>query len=285
VIKLGEVVMILDLHRQGLSVSAIALQLGIDRKTVRKYIARGLSPPRSRTVPAHWSRSREPAFVQARPAWERSRRNSPPSFYYSGVGVQKRFGTQAIYPSTAVDANGTPLDGGKRYRLRLPKDVPVDDFWEVIAYSPITRSFIDTPANRIAVSSTNPVYKTNEDGSIDIEFSPTAPAGRENNWISTRPDEPFTVTLRFYGPQQRLLEKQWVPSDLEEDLQCRRRKRVFSVGPHWAWRNDGAWTFVTGGGFHLPVSASLFGAYRRMVRLKGPVGDGSQFASLSAPGL
>ena len=44
-IKLGEVVMILDLHRQGLSVSAIALQLGIDRKTVRNYIARGLKPP------------------------------------------------------------------------------------------------------------------------------------------------------------------------------------------------------------------------------------------------
>jgi transposase len=37
--------MILDLQRQGLSVSAIALQLGIDRKTVRKYLARGLEPP------------------------------------------------------------------------------------------------------------------------------------------------------------------------------------------------------------------------------------------------
>ena len=45
VIKLGEVVMILDLHRQGLSVSAIALQLGIDRKTVREYLARGLEAP------------------------------------------------------------------------------------------------------------------------------------------------------------------------------------------------------------------------------------------------
>jgi transposase len=45
VIKLGEVVMIVDLHRQGLSVSAIAEHLGIDRKTVRKYIARGLEPP------------------------------------------------------------------------------------------------------------------------------------------------------------------------------------------------------------------------------------------------
>ena len=44
-IRLGELVMILDLHRQGLSVSAIARQLECDRKTVRKYIGRGLDPP------------------------------------------------------------------------------------------------------------------------------------------------------------------------------------------------------------------------------------------------
>jgi transposase len=37
--------MILDLHRQGLSVSAIARRLGIDRKTIRVYIAKGLEPP------------------------------------------------------------------------------------------------------------------------------------------------------------------------------------------------------------------------------------------------
>jgi hypothetical protein len=45
VITLGELVMILELHRQGVSVSAIARQLGIDRKTVRAYIAKGLEPP------------------------------------------------------------------------------------------------------------------------------------------------------------------------------------------------------------------------------------------------
>jgi len=37
--------MILELHRQGLKVSAIARKTGLDRKTVRKYIARGLEPP------------------------------------------------------------------------------------------------------------------------------------------------------------------------------------------------------------------------------------------------
>ena len=44
-IRLGDVIMILDLHRQGLSISAIARQLGLDRKTVRRAIAQGLEPP------------------------------------------------------------------------------------------------------------------------------------------------------------------------------------------------------------------------------------------------
>ncbi len=44
-VRLGEVVLILDLHRQGLSLSAIARQSGLDRKTVRRYVERGLEPP------------------------------------------------------------------------------------------------------------------------------------------------------------------------------------------------------------------------------------------------
>jgi transposase len=45
VVQLGEIVMILDLHRQGASISAIARRSGLDRKTVRKVIASGLEPP------------------------------------------------------------------------------------------------------------------------------------------------------------------------------------------------------------------------------------------------
>jgi len=37
--------MILDLHRQGLSLSAMARRTGLDRKTVRRCIARGLEAP------------------------------------------------------------------------------------------------------------------------------------------------------------------------------------------------------------------------------------------------
>jgi transposase len=45
VVDLGEWMMILELSRQGLTVAAIARETGHDRKTVRKYIARGLEPP------------------------------------------------------------------------------------------------------------------------------------------------------------------------------------------------------------------------------------------------
>jgi len=37
--------MILDLHRRGAGVSAIARRTGLDRKTVRRVIASGLEPP------------------------------------------------------------------------------------------------------------------------------------------------------------------------------------------------------------------------------------------------
>ena len=44
-IELAELMMILDLHREGLSVSAISRACGIDRKTIRKYIERGMEAP------------------------------------------------------------------------------------------------------------------------------------------------------------------------------------------------------------------------------------------------
>jgi transposase len=45
VLKAKGLFMILDLHRQGLSVSSIARRLDLDRKTVRKYIACGTEAP------------------------------------------------------------------------------------------------------------------------------------------------------------------------------------------------------------------------------------------------
>jgi hypothetical protein len=136
--------------------------------------------------------------------------------HYSGVGVQKRPDGQAICLLATVDSTGNPLDGSKHYKMLLPAEVPVNDSWEVIAYNMVTRSFINTPANRIALSSANPIFKTNPDGSIEVDIGPTAPAGREDNWISTRPGEPIVVCLRLYGAGKQIIEKQWVAGDLVE---------------------------------------------------------------------
>jgi transposase len=57
VVNLKEWMMILELHQQGLSVSAIAERTGHDRKTVRKAIARGL------VVPTYASRTPRPTLL------------------------------------------------------------------------------------------------------------------------------------------------------------------------------------------------------------------------------
>jgi transposase len=73
VIKLGEVVVILDLHRQGLSVSAIARECGLDRKTVRRYIERGLEPP------AYGPRRPRPTLLDPFAGYLRERVNTYPA--------------------------------------------------------------------------------------------------------------------------------------------------------------------------------------------------------------
>jgi transposase len=45
VVRFGELIVILELHQQGLSVSAIARRTGLTRGTVRKYVTLGAEPP------------------------------------------------------------------------------------------------------------------------------------------------------------------------------------------------------------------------------------------------
>jgi len=45
VVRLAELIVILELHQQGMTVSAIARRTGLHRSTVAKYVARGIEPP------------------------------------------------------------------------------------------------------------------------------------------------------------------------------------------------------------------------------------------------
>jgi transposase len=67
VVRFGELIVILELHQQGLNVSAIARRTGLTRATVRKYIARGAEPP------AYNPRPRRPTLLDAFHPYLRSR--------------------------------------------------------------------------------------------------------------------------------------------------------------------------------------------------------------------
>jgi hypothetical protein len=126
----------------------------------------------------------------------------------------KRLGKGPFYLMTIVDGDGEPFDGGVSYRLNVAADAPVTQYWSATAYNRDTHTLI-TDVERAGRSSQSPGLQTNADGSVDIYFGPTPPAGRESNWVPTDPQGRFEVLFRFYGPTPALFDKSWKLTDIE----------------------------------------------------------------------
>merc|ERR1719343_1891242 len=102
--------------------------------------------------------------------------------------VLKMVGAGSQYAFAATDSTKQYLDGGKTYKVVIPKDVPAKDFWSLVVYDPQTRSMLQTSQpypSKNSKLATDMV--TDADGSITLWFAPRAPAGREKNWIQTVP--------------------------------------------------------------------------------------------------
>lgn len=142
-------------------------------------------------------------------------------FFYVATGVtpamaMKMVGIGSQYALTEHDATGNYLDGAKNYRLHLPENIPAKDFWSLIVYDPQTRSLLQTDQQFPSCNSQNIDLIVNPDSSVDIYFGPSAPSGKEPNWIQTIPGKAWWVALRLYGPLEPWFDKTWKPGEIEQ---------------------------------------------------------------------
>jgi hypothetical protein len=128
--------------------------------------------------------------------------------------TQKHPGTGQFYLMTVKDKDGQNLDGSKSYRLTVPANAPVNQYWSATVYDRASHALIrDMP--RSSRGSQSQGLQKNADGSVDIYFGPKAPAGKDSNWVPTNPSGQFEVLFRFYGPEKPLFDKTWKLPDIE----------------------------------------------------------------------
>ncbi|WP_413991707.1 DUF1254 domain-containing protein [Labrys okinawensis] len=122
-------------------------------------------------------------------------------------------GTQ--YFMALADKDGKLLEAGKTYKIDVPKDMPVKQFWALTVYDRATCAFIYSASDRTTLSSYDlDKMKKNADGGVTIYVGPKAPDGLETNWIPTAGKRPLPA-MRCYGPSEALNNKTFKLSDFE----------------------------------------------------------------------
>jgi hypothetical protein len=135
--------------------------------------------------------------------------------YHMAYFSPKVFGGGQFYLLGISDRAGKPLEGNKTYRLRVPANAPVEQYWSATAYDRQTHALI-RGVSRPSLASNDAQVQKNADGSVDIYFGPKAPAGKQSNWVPTDPKRRFELLFRLYGPKKELFEKAWKLPDPEE---------------------------------------------------------------------
>lgn len=119
-------------------------------------------------------------------------------------------GAGSAYAYTAEDAGGRVLDGAATYSLRIPADAPAKNFWSIDLYDTQTRSLLQVPSTPYpAISSLDGSVQADDDGSFLLWFGPSAPAGRESNWVETVPGKSWFPMFRLYGPLEPWFDGSW----------------------------------------------------------------------------
>jgi hypothetical protein len=121
-------------------------------------------------------------------------------------GLWGNHGYEAAYAIVWVDADGNPLDGTKRYELRLPIQPPVDAFWSLTMYDVPDFYLVANPIERYSIGDRTPGLKTADDGSLVIYMQHESPGpDDESNWLPT-PAGAFRPILRMYQPRGEIVD-------------------------------------------------------------------------------
>ena len=128
-------------------------------------------------------------------------------------------GAGQVYMTTKLDNNGNLLRADKTYRLSVPKDVPVKQFWSLTLYSEDTRRPYDnggTDIASISLDSSGDQLQYNDDGSVDLYIGAAAPAGMESNFMKTVGEDGWFVYFRLYAPTEPWFDKSFTLPDFEQ---------------------------------------------------------------------
>jgi hypothetical protein len=134
--------------------------------------------------------------------------------YYAIITSVKNYGSATFYLDCAETMEGEWLDGSKNYKLVMPADVPVRDFWAITTYDLETASYIRN-LDKSSIDSNMPEVEKNKDGTVNIYFGPEPPKGKTNNWLPTDPDRRFFLLARFYGPEPALFGGEFKLNNME----------------------------------------------------------------------
>jgi hypothetical protein len=124
-------------------------------------------------------------------------------------------GKGSKYLATFKDADGNWLSGSNSYKLSVPPNPPVANYWSATVYDTETRALLANGQPFPAVNSYGNLRK-NDDGSIDIYISPKAPKGWESNWIQSVPGKGWFPVFRFYSPTEAYFDKSWKMPDIKK---------------------------------------------------------------------
>jgi len=136
------------------------------------------------------------------------------TYHYAYIGI-KRLGAGQFYLINIKDKDGESYDGAKTYRLRVPPNVPIEQYWSLTAYDRDTHALIKN-VDRASRASNSAEVKKNADGSVDLYVGAKVPAGQELNWIPTDPARKFELMFRLYAPKKEFFDKVWALPDVEK---------------------------------------------------------------------